>query len=153
MRAYNDGGTAEERDGGDAPDRSRVRLLSPASQEQPRVLLDTALALHQLGEHAHALELLDPLTLRPDAIGSEALWLAALCHVGRGAHREAATCLELALLETPVTELGRVALLYELGAVHDASGDRERALECFLAVRRRAPWFRDAASRAHSLRE
>ena len=112
---------------------------------------DAAVALHQIGQYRTALELLAPFTELNDSTGSEALWLTALCHVGLGEPAEAVKCLELALLETWVYEPGRVALLYELGTVLESMGDRPRARDCFQAVCRRAPWFRDASERARLL--
>jgi tetratricopeptide (TPR) repeat protein len=112
---------------------------------------DAAVALHQIGQFATALDVLAPFMECTDATGTEALWLASLCHVELGQHAEAVKCLELALVETWVYEPGRVALLYELGSVLEAMGDRTRARDCYLAVCRRAPWFRDAADRAGAL--
>jgi tetratricopeptide (TPR) repeat protein len=135
----------------DDEDTSRVRLRATAPQADPQMRIDAAVAMHMIGQHRQALEILGPLLDRTDRTGGEVLWLVALCHMAEGRNADAATCLEMALLETAVTELGRVALLYELGAVRAAMKDQRRARECFLAVTKRAPWFRDAAARAYEL--
>lgn len=132
-------------------DTSRVRVRQQVDAREARERIDEAIAVHGLGDHQRALDLLAPLARRTDAAGAEALWLMANCHAAEGRHDEAAGCLEWALLEAEVSELGRVALLYDLGAQREALGDLERAAECYRAVRRRAPWFRDVQDRVRRL--
>jgi len=134
-----------------ADEASGVRLRRPDPREDPRLPIDAAVAMHQLGQYRTALELLAPFTECTGPVGGEALWLAALCHVALGDPAEAVRCLELALLDTSPLEPSRIALLYELGTVLESTGDRARARECFRAVCRRAPWFRDAAARVRAL--
>ncbi len=132
-------------------DTSRVRLRQPDARTA-RDRLDEATALHGLGAHGRAIELLEPLSHGTDAVAAEALWLMAACHGAEHRHHDAVECLEWALLETRVHELGRVALLYELGTAREALGDRDRAADCYAAVCRRAPWFRDVLKRLHAVR-
>jgi tetratricopeptide (TPR) repeat protein len=132
----------------DDDETSQIRRRPAPEAQDARMPIDAAVAMHQIGQYQTALDLLAPFLDCGDRAGSEALWLAALCHVGLGQHADAVRCLELALMETSVHEASRVVLLYELGSVLETLGDHRRARECFRAVCRRAPWFRDAAARA-----
>ena len=132
-------------------DTSRVRLRTPDSKT-PRDRLDEATAQHGLGAHGRAIELLEPLAHGTDTVAAEALWLMAKCHAAENRHHDAIDCLEWALLETQVHELGRVALLHDLGLQREALGELDRAADCYAAVRRRAPWFRATQERLRSLR-
>jgi tetratricopeptide (TPR) repeat protein len=117
----------------------------------PKTRLDSAVALHLIGDHQQALQQLEPLTLQLDATAAEALWISALCHVARGEETAAVGCLEVALLEISIDRLSRLALLYELGVISQSLGDLRRARAAFREVHDHAPSFRDTAARAYAL--
>jgi tetratricopeptide (TPR) repeat protein len=81
----------------------------------------------------------------------QAKMMIGLCHVIAGNHDEAIRVFEASLAKNNLTLPDRLGLLYELGKLHEESGRREPALECYKTILSEDPSFADVAERMTQL--
>jgi tetratricopeptide (TPR) repeat protein len=110
---------------------------------------DLGIAYREMGLTTEAqaeFELAAGSATSPRAI--DALVGVALCQVARGGPGAAARTLKRAMTHPALTPVGAAAVLYELGAIREETGDAGGAAWAFRAAERSVPRFRDAAARA-----
>ncbi len=137
---------------GQADDDLTQKLVSELDSADTESHYNLGIAYKEMGLYDEAIAEFDKAAQDP-ARHLDCITLTGQCHLETGAKDEALAVFKSGLANPGLSDLGRMTLNFELGMLHQNSGELLEALEYFQLVAEQDTFFRDVSELIRSLRK